>query len=397
MREMHLGDLLELVIDHRGKTPKKLGGEFTESGIPVVSAIHIKNGVIQWSERERFVSREIYERWMPVRLRKGDVLLTSEAPLGETALVSSDDDLVLSQRLFALRGKKGVLDSQYLRYFLASQVGQDRLSERATGTTVAGIRQAELMKVLIPVPPIDEQRRIAGVLGALDDLIEVNRRLVRDLEALATARFIQVIDALGVDAETCSLASTVEILSGGTPKTSESTFWNGDIPWFSVADVPSESQTWVLSTEKSITEQGLSGSAAKLVPIGSTILTARGTVGKTALAGAPMTINQSCYALVCRAGGKGYFNLYRIRAAVGNLQRMSHGSVFSTITRDTLHSVQVPSVSAEVIRVFDAEVDPYFQQMRALIEENTDLGLARDELLPLLMSGHVRVSHAVAA
>lgn len=189
MREVPLGELLDTVIDHRGRTPRKLGGDFTDTGIPVVSAIHIKDGAIRWSERERYVSPEMFAKWMPVKLRKGDVLLTSEAPLGETALVPSNDDLVLSQRLFALRGKNGVLDSRYLRYFLQSETGQGRLRERATGTTVIGIRQAELMKVLIPLPPIDVQRRIAAVLGALDDLIEVNGELVANLRELTRVAF----------------------------------------------------------------------------------------------------------------------------------------------------------------------------------------------------------------
>ena len=75
---------------------------------------------------------------------------------------------------------------------------------------------------------------------------------------------------------------------------------------------------------------------------------------------------------------------------------MSHGSVFSTITRGTLESVQIPSVSAQDIRTFDEEVDPFFQQIKALLEENRDLSNCRDELLPLLMSGRVRVGDVAA-
>src|SRR4051794_5886695 len=128
MREAPLGDLLELVIDRRGKTPT-----FVDAGIPAVSAMNIKNGRVSWAERRRFVTPETFLSWMPVRLRKGDVLLTTEAPLGQVAQVPTDDDLVVSQRLIALRGRSGVLDTTYLRYFLESSLGQERLRQRATG------------------------------------------------------------------------------------------------------------------------------------------------------------------------------------------------------------------------------------------------------------------------
>ncbi|MGW4806643.1 restriction endonuclease subunit S [Kitasatospora sp. NPDC004272] len=159
-----LGSVLEELIDHRGKTPGKVGDktdDFTDEGVPVVSAIHIKNGEISWAERERFVPYWMFEKWMPVRLRAGDVLLTSEAPLGNVAQVPTDAPLVLSQRLFALRGREDILDSTYLRFFLESDRGQALLRDGASGSTVAGIRQSRLVQIPVPVPPINEQRRVS--------------------------------------------------------------------------------------------------------------------------------------------------------------------------------------------------------------------------------------------
>ena len=181
-----LGELLDEVIDHRGKTPAKLGGEFTERGVPVISAIHLKRGGIAWDERYRFVSQEMYERWMAVPLRRGDVLLTSEAPLGSVAQVPTDDPLVLSQRLFALRGKTDVLDSSFLRYFLQSARGQDQLIRRSSGTTVTGIRQSELLQIEIPLPPVVEQCAAVRVLGAIDEAAEAASSQAASLRHLRT-------------------------------------------------------------------------------------------------------------------------------------------------------------------------------------------------------------------
>ncbi len=172
-----LGDLLELIIDYRGKTPKKLGGDFSDSGIPVISAIHIKRGKIVWAERERFVTKEMFQKWMKDPLKKGDVLLTSEAPLGEVALVPNDEDLVLSQRLFALRTKPELLDSKYLMYFFQSSVGQEQLNGRSSGSTVVGIRQTELVNLEIPCPPISQQRVIGRILATIDEKIAANEEL----------------------------------------------------------------------------------------------------------------------------------------------------------------------------------------------------------------------------
>ena len=112
MTSASLGDVLDVLIDHRGRTPKKLGGDFSNSGVRVLSAKNIKDGRIDLSATIRYVGREMHDRWMRVKLRTGDVLLTSEAPLGEVAFLNDDADFCLGQRLFALRPNSNILDSQ---------------------------------------------------------------------------------------------------------------------------------------------------------------------------------------------------------------------------------------------------------------------------------------------
>ena len=155
-----LGECLALLLDHRGQTPGKLGGAFSSEGVQVISAIHIKDGRVKFDERARFVTEEMYVRWMPQPLRAGDVLLTSEAPLGEVAQVPESVPLVLSQRLFGLRGDPGVLLNDYLALLMRSPQVQAQLSQRSSGTTVTGIRQSELRRVSISVPRLDIQREL---------------------------------------------------------------------------------------------------------------------------------------------------------------------------------------------------------------------------------------------
>ena len=177
-----LEDCMEAIIDYRGKTPQK-----TSSGIPLITAKIVKGGRIE--EPTEFIAIEDYDLWMRRGIpRPGDVLITTEAPLGEVAQLRQQR-IALAQRLILLRGKSGILDNQFLKFLMQSASVQDQLRARATGTTVLGIKQKELRQIKLASPPIQEQRAIAHVLGTLDDKIELNRRMNETLEEMARTLF----------------------------------------------------------------------------------------------------------------------------------------------------------------------------------------------------------------
>lgn len=159
-----LEDVCEF-LDRRGLTPEKLGSRFVSDGYRVISAKNIKGRNIDTANGEqRFVDESTYRRWMNSPLLADDVLLTSEAPLGEPAYVDQELSWCLGQRLFGVRTKKSKLFGRFLFYaFQASPVRDDMLA-RATGATAQGIRQSELRKVALPLPPLAEQQRIVAIL-----------------------------------------------------------------------------------------------------------------------------------------------------------------------------------------------------------------------------------------
>ena len=122
--------------------------------------------------------------------RKGDILLTTEAPLGLVAKLDREK-VGIAQRLLTLRGKKDYLLNDYLLYYLMSNEGQHQLTSRQSGTTVTGIKQKEFRKCLISIPPFEEQKAIAHILSTLDDKIEVNNEINKTLENMAQAIFKQ--------------------------------------------------------------------------------------------------------------------------------------------------------------------------------------------------------------
>lgn len=137
-----------------------------------------------------------------------------------------------------------------------------------------------------------------------------------------------------------SLIETIELMGGGTPKTSKSEYWNGNINWLSVKDFNNENR-YVYSTEKTITEEGLNNSSTRLLQKDDIIISARGTVGEMAMIPFPMAFNQSCYGIRAKDGIDNTFLYYLIKNSVRKLKAVTHGSVFDTITRDTFANIDV--------------------------------------------------------
>ncbi|MFP3523853.1 restriction endonuclease subunit S [Pantoea sp. SIMBA_072] len=144
-----------LIIDHRGKTPKKLGGDWSEDGYPAISAKNIKNGRLVRHDAIKYVDPELYKKWMRDVLLSGDILMTSEAPLGELLYLAKNSNYLLSQRLYGIRADNNIVSGCYLYLWLQSTRAKDDINGRATGSTVVGIRQSELKKVNVMAPKKD--------------------------------------------------------------------------------------------------------------------------------------------------------------------------------------------------------------------------------------------------
>lgn len=281
---------------------------------------------------------------------------------------------------------------------------------------------------IFELPAMSSQQAIADTLSALDNKIELNRQMNETLEASARALFRDWFVDFGparakaegrpaylasdlwslfpdrvVDEGTpegwnpTPLTTLLDIIGGGTPKTSRADFWDGDVPWFSVVDTPAVGSVFVVDTAKTITMAGVAGSSVKLIEAGTTIISARGTVGNLAVAARPMAFNQSCYALRGK-GAVGQVFVYLVADnMVGTLQARSHGSIFSTITRDTFEGIMVPKPSDLLLAEFESVASPLLDRIKANIIESGTLAKTRDALLPKLMSGEIHVRNAESA
>jgi type I restriction enzyme S subunit len=393
--EQELGDLLVAVIDHRGRTPKKLGGDFTAHGIPVISAKNIKNSRLVLGDAVRYIPPAMWDRWMPVKLSAGDVLLTSEAPLGETAYLADSDDLCLGQRLFALRADSRRLHSHYLFYALQGPTLRSRILARASGTTAQGIRQAELVRVPVPVPPVDEQQRIARVLSSLDDKIENTRRLAKTLDQIAIALFkARFVDFVGHDRfikseigpipRGWSVSDIYEVASVtyGRPFKS-SLFDDSDgVPLLRIRDLATQ-EPRVCTTEHR--DDG------RLIKAGDIVVGMDGEFRAHIWSGPDTWLNQRVCAFDPLPGISPVFVLGAIRPPLAFFEATKSGTTVIHLGKRDIDTFRVVHPPDAVMGEFRAEADPLLLNAVAARKESRTLAAIRDALLPRLISGQIRV------
>ena len=180
----------------------------------------------------------------------------------------------------------------------------------------------------------------------------------------------------------------IQILGGGTPKTGEKTYWNGNIPFFTPKDVGSP---YTLTTEKTITDTGLAHCNSRLYPVNTVFVTARGTVGKVSLAGVPMAMNQSCYALSGKAIPQLLTYFYTLKA-VDRLKHKASGAVFDAIITRDFETEKVFELSREDTKTFLEIAEPMYQSILNNAIESQRLTALRTALLPKLMSGEIDLS-----
>jgi type I restriction enzyme S subunit len=180
-----LSEIIEGVIDFRGKTPKKIGMEWGNGEIPALSANNVEMGRINFNKETYYGSEKLYQKWMNKGdTAKGDVILTTEAPLGNIAQIPDNRKYILSQRVLLLKTKFELVFNNFLKYYLMSDCFQSALRKNSTGTTATGIQQAKLVKISVILPPIQEQQIIAEVLENIDKTIAHTSSLIAKLKLM---------------------------------------------------------------------------------------------------------------------------------------------------------------------------------------------------------------------
>ena len=273
-------EVIEILIDYRGKTPLK-----AKEGIKLITAKVIKDGWILEGNHE-YITEETYKFWMTRGFpQKGDVLITTEAPLGEVALLRTSEKVALAQRVILLRGKPKILSQEYLLYALKTLFVQRQLYERAASTTVLGIKQSELIQVKIPLPPLAEQKRIAAILEKCDRLRRTRRYTLQLSDTFLQSVFLEmfgdpVTNPMGWEVMELSLLGQLDRgRSKHRPRNAPELF-GGYYPFIQTGDV-ANSSGYIRTYKQTYSEQGFKQS--KLWSKGTLCITIAANIAKTGI------------------------------------------------------------------------------------------------------------------
>lgn len=283
--------------------------------------------------------------------------------------------------LFYTEVNEALVIPKYL-YYLMSLLDLDSYNE---GTTIPSLRTETLNRLEFDIPDLDYQEKVLSMLEPIDMKIKLSEEVNENLLQQAGAIFNKFYDE---SSNQQPFTSLIDVLGGGTPKTGNPDFWNGPIPFFTPKDVGAP---YTFQTEKYITESGLTHCNSRLYQKDTTFVTARGTVGKVSLAGTPMAMNQSCYALASETVDPLLVYFYVLKA-VASLKHKASGAVFDAIVTRDFDGETINVLSDDEAKSVLAIIKPMMESIHNNSEENIRLAALRDSLLPRLMSGELDIS-----
>ena len=361
---------------------------FVDSGVPVLNGSNLEG--FSLSEKTfRYVTRKKADSLNKANAHRGDIVITHRGTLGQIVFIPQDskyDRYVISQSQFRVRCNDKVLP-EYLVYYFHTPIGQHKLLSNASQVGVPALARpsSTFQQIEVVLPELSIQKCVVEIISTIQKKIVNNQELNDNLQQQAAALFSSLYDRSNTEVRFTDL---IQILGGGTPKTGENTYWNGNIAFFTPKDV---GIPYTLITEKTISKEGLSHCNSRLYPVNTVFVTARGTVGKVGMSGVPMAMNQSCYALVGKETHQLLVYFYTLKA-VDRLKHKASGAVFDAITTRDFESEQIMKLSDDDATAFLRVAEPMFQEVLNNNIENLRLSTLRDSLLPKLMSGEIDVS-----
>lgn len=358
---------------------------------------NIAQGVTRWNGAVCVAPTEVVDERYD--LEAGDVVIAMDRPwigagLKFATVGQADLPALLVQRVARLRARSGT-DQRYLHYLVAGHDFTNHILAVQTGTAIPHVSGSQILRYRVDTKSLSEQRAIAEVLGALDDKIEANARLSRTCVELADAIFLAAAGGANLRAQV--FGDVASIGGGGTPRTNVENYWNGDVLWATPTDVTALRGPYLSSTARMITGAGLESCSSPLYPEGSILMTSRATIGAFAVAQRRMAVNQGFIVVNAHDERLQWWLFHEMRRRVPEFVTHANGATFLELSRGKFKQFHVHLTDLDSMIEFGVTADVLHGRARAALEENERLAHTRDTLLPLLMSGKLRVKDAEKA
>lgn len=376
-----------------------------ETPYKMIRTTNVSDGIVDL-QNVKYVEEEVYEKWTRrIVPQKNDIILTREAPLGRVGLLRSEEKVFLGQRTMIYRAKPNVLDQLFLFYSLQSNYLQTQILALGSGSTVQHIRVPEAENLKIKLPPLPTQRRIAAILSALDDKIELNRRMNQTLEAIAQAIFREWFVRFNFPGATGEM---VETEVGEVPKgwrvgkvsdvcevNQNSISKDDSFDWIDYVEISGVSQGTISNVTRYEFGEQPSRARRKLKHGDVVLSTVRPSRGSYFLAIKPAstTIVSTGFAVFTPTHAP-YGFLYLFLTDDKKLEYYGHvadGGAYPAIRPELIMEMDLVIPDDETLTVFQEVIEPFFETISKNLEESQTLTQVRDRLLPKLMRGEVEV------
>ena len=388
-------------LTSRAPWPKvKLGevcSRVTSGGTPSTKHPEYYGGTIPWLRTQEVDFKPIYStelfitedglnnssaKWIP----ENTVIV---AMYGATAGRSAITKIALTTNQACCNLIVDGLKADYRFVYYTLRLRYEELEGLAKGSAQTNLSAGIIKEFGIPLPPLPVQRRIADILSAYDDLIENNCRRIAILEETARLAYRKWFGGTQ-QGKTTTIGEVCQTFGGGTPKTSVSDYWDGDVPWVVPTDITRNTCLAVLDTERKITDLGLQKSSAKMLPANAILMTSRASVGYFGIADFPVCTNQGFISVVPHDASWRWYLLFNLMSRVEEIRSNAKGSTFPEISKARFRSMNVAIPEGNALIDFNGVVEPLMQQVRVLAKQSAALATVRDMLLPRLMKNYLK-------
>ncbi len=289
---------------------------------------------------------------------------------------------------------RSIADPNYVGYNLQSSNWYDYVEAIAGGSAQPGANAKQLGSFKFLLPSLSEQKAIASVLSSLDDKIDLLHRQNKTLEAMAETLFRQwFIEEAKEDWEEKTIGDIFTIKGGGTPSTKEPSYWDGSIAWTSPRDLSTAKSLYMFSTERTITELGLTKVSSGLLPVGTLLMSSRAPIGYLALTDIEVAVNQGYIAILKHDLYSNEFMYLWCKANMELIKNSGNGSVFQEISKASFRELPFVYPPEPLLKRFNGYCINWFSKIKLNAKQIQTLENLRDTLLPRLMSGEVRVQY----
>lgn len=377
-----------------GATPRGGKEAYRAEGIALVRSQNVLDFSFS-SDGLAYINDEQADKLRNVELQSGDVLLNITGDSVARACLMDDDYLPgrVNQHVAIIRVDESKAVNSYLLYYL--QWRKSHLLQLASaGATRNALTKGMIEQLEIDLPSLDEQRKVVGILGSIQNKIKLNHEINDNLEQQAATCFQELfINNANPVWQISTISDLGTVVGGSTPsKTKPEYYTNNGIAWITPKDLSINKSKFISHGENDITELGLKNSSATVMPKGTVLFSSRAPIGYIAIASNEVTTNQGFKSVIPYSEIGTAFVYFFLKHSLPVIESAASGSTFKEISGSAMKNIPAIIPDRNTLDQFNSFCAPIFAQQKILEEQNHSLAMLRDSLLPKLMSGAIDIA-----